>query len=100
MSVADAILHKALLRKNLHVIVNTLPAKLLLNKSYSKALGVEVFIRDEKDLIVNSAENEIIVKRSYYTPLILLLSGMVPQKLLKNNVIKISKKFYEVLENL
>ena len=101
VSVADAFLHPVSLRKNLHVIVNTSVAKVILNEANSKALGVEVFNRDEQNLKVISADKEVILSSgAIHSPQILQLSGIGPQKLLEKNGIKIRKRLEGVGENL
>lgn len=78
-STAKAFLRPARLRKNLHIAMNSLVTKVLIDPNSKRAYGVE-FVREEKIYRIRAKKEVILSGGSINSPQLLMLSGIGPQE--------------------
>uniref|UniRef100_A0A2A4IZE5 Glucose-methanol-choline oxidoreductase N-terminal domain-containing protein n=1 Tax=Heliothis virescens TaxID=7102 RepID=A0A2A4IZE5_HELVI len=87
-STANAFLSPIRLRKNLHVLKNTLARKVIFDEQ-NKAVGVEVTLSDGRIIQVFATKEVILSAGAINSPQLLMLSGIGPEKHLKKMKINV-----------
>lgn len=80
VSTAKAFVRPAAGRPNLHVLLNTTVAKVLINPSTKKVIGVETIDQDGHTAKVLAKKEVIVSGGAVNSPQILMLSGVGPKE--------------------
>lgn len=83
-STAKAFIRPAASRSNLHVMLNTTVAKVLINPSTKQVIGVETIDKDGHTAKILASKEVIVSGGAVNSPQILMLSGVGPKEELEN----------------